>query len=89
MRFKASETFWKNFYRLSSAQKESARKAWSLFKQDPFDVRLRPHKIHQLSAALGKTVFAVEIEGDLRVVFYLDGDIVRTVDVGTHDIYKP
>jgi len=89
MRFKASETFWRKFYALSSSQKESTREAWKIFKLDPFDPRLRTHKINQLSAALKKTVFAAEIEPDLRVVFCLDGDLVRTVDIGTHDIYKP
>jgi hypothetical protein len=29
----------------------------------------------------------VEIEGDLRAVFYLDGDMVVTLDIGTHAIY--
>jgi len=89
MIFKGSETFWRNFYRLSSDQKASARKAWVIFKKDPFDPRLRTHKIHRLSAALGQTVFAIELEKDLRVVFYIDRDIVRTVDIGSHDVYKP
>jgi hypothetical protein len=33
-----------------------------------------------------RTVYAVEIEGDLRAVFYLDGDLVVSFNVGTHDI---
>ena len=45
-RYRATETFWENFYRLAPSQKESARQAWELFKQDPFNPRLRPHKIH-------------------------------------------
>jgi hypothetical protein len=88
MKFRASETFWKHFYDLSPAQKESARVAWKIFKANPFDAKLRAHKIHRLTAALGKTVYAVTLEADLRVLFYMDGDIVRTVDIGTHDIYK-
>lgn len=89
MKFRASETFWKHFYDLSPGQKESVRAAWKIFKSDPFDPRLRTHKIHRLSTALGRTVYAVAIEADLRVIFYLDGDMVRTVDIGTHDLYKP
>ncbi len=88
MKFRASETFWKHFYELSSDRKESVRRAWKTFQENPFDSRLRAHKIHRLSAALGQTVYAAEIEADLRVIFYLDGDIVRTVDIGSHDIYK-
>jgi len=88
MTFRASETFWKHFYDLSVAQKESVRRAWKIFQQNPFDSRLRSHKIHRLSAALGRTVYAAEIEADLRVIFYIEGEIVRTVDIGTHDLYK-
>lgn len=35
-----------------------------------------------------RTVHAVEIEGDLRVVFYLEGEVVMSFNIGTHDIYK-
>jgi len=44
-RFKPTENFWEAFYDLTSSQKESARRAWKIFKQNPFDARLRPHKI--------------------------------------------
>ena len=88
MKFRASETFWRNFYELPSRQKESARRAWKIFKENPFDPRLRTHKIHRLSSLLRRTVYAVDIEANLRVVFYLDGETVRTVDIGTHEIYQ-
>jgi mRNA-degrading endonuclease YafQ of YafQ-DinJ toxin-antitoxin module len=87
-RYRAVERFWTSFYRLSPAQKESARKVWLIFKEDPFDTRLRTHKIHRLSATYGRTIYAVEIEGDLRLLFYLDGETVVSLIVGTHDIYK-
>lgn len=87
-RFKATEQFWRAFYALSAEQKESARKSWQIFKADPFDPRLGTHKIHRLSARYRKTIYGVAIEGDLRSVFYLDGDLVITVDIGSHAIYK-
>jgi hypothetical protein len=87
-RYGASETFWENFYALSPSQKESARNAWKIFKLNPFDPRLRPHRINSLSAAYRRTIYAVEIEGDLRVAFYVEGNLVWTVDIGTHDIYR-
>ncbi|HEY0551837.1 MAG TPA: hypothetical protein VGF13_19700 [Verrucomicrobiae bacterium] len=86
--FRATETFWENFYALPPAQKESVRRAWQIFKQDPFHSRLRPHKIHKLSALYQKTIHAVDIEADLRVVFFIEGGTVWSVDIGTHDIYK-
>ena len=87
-RYQATEAFWASFYRLSEQQKESTRRAWQTFKRDPFDPRLRTHKIHRLSAHYGRTIYAVDIEADQRAVFYIDGDRVVTVDIGTHDIYK-
>ncbi|HEY5042420.1 MAG TPA: hypothetical protein VIK53_10495 [Verrucomicrobiae bacterium] len=87
-KFKPTERFWQSFYELSPNQKDSTRRAWQIFKENPFDPRLRIHKIHRLSARYGQTIYAVDIEGDLRAVFFIKGDCVVTVDIGTHDIYK-
>jgi hypothetical protein len=87
-RFQATEAFWENFYKLSPPHKEAARTAWEIFKSDPFDPRLRTHKIHRLSAIMRRTVYAVEIQGDLRAVFYVAGDTVVSFNIGTHAIYK-
>lgn len=59
-----------------------------IFKKDPFDPRLRTHRIHHLSATYGQTIYAVEIEADLRSTFYLDGETVVSLIIGTHDVYK-
>ena len=87
-RFRAAERFWASFYRLPSAQKESARQVWKIFKENPFDPRLRTHKIQRLSAHYGRIIYAVEIEADLRLLFYLDGETVVSLIIGTHDLYK-
>jgi mRNA-degrading endonuclease YafQ of YafQ-DinJ toxin-antitoxin module len=87
-KFKPTERFWESFYNLSSRQKDSTRQTWKIFKENPFDPRLRTHKIHRLSAHYGRTIYAVDIEGDLRAVFYIDRDCVVSVDIGTHGIYK-
>jgi hypothetical protein len=87
-RFRAARTFWRSLSKLPAARQEAARQAFGIFKQDPFDPRLRTHKIHRLSARFGKTIYAVDIEGDLRATFYLQADTVWSVDIGTHDIYK-
>lgn len=86
--YAATDTFWKAFYSLPSKQKESTRDAWTIFRQDPFDPRLRTHKIHRLSAIMGKTVHAVVIEGDLRAVFYTEGGTVITFNIGSHSVYR-
>ena len=87
-RFKPTQRFWESFYALSPSQKESTRRDWKIFQENPFDPRLRPHKIHKLSARFNKTIYAVEIEADLRAVFYVEGDVVVTVDIGLHDLYR-
>ena len=32
--------------------------------------------------------YAAEIEADLRVLFYIEGDVVMTVDIGSHALYR-
>lgn len=87
-RFRTAKSFRRALANLSGPQKKSAAAAFKIFTQDPFDPRLRPHKIRKLSAAYGKTIHSVWIEADLRVVLYIEGNIVWSVDVGTHTIYR-
>ena len=87
-RFVAQPKFWKNYRKLSASQQQSAMDAWHIFKLDPFDPRLGTHRINSLSAIFKRTVHAAVVEGDLRVVFYIERDTVVTVNIGSHDIYK-
>ena len=86
--FRAAEQFWKSFNALPDSQKESTRKVWQIFKADPFDPRLRTHKIHSLSSLYKRTIYSVTVESDLRAVFFIEGKTIFTVDIGTHDIYR-
>jgi len=86
--FRAVERFWICFYRLSSADKALAREAWQIFKEDPFDSHLGTHKIQSLSAYYGRTIYSVRIGEDLRSTFYVDGNTVVSLTIGTHKIYK-
>ncbi|MGF1677779.1 MAG: hypothetical protein ACFCUX_01145 [Candidatus Methylacidiphilales bacterium] len=87
-RFRAAKSFRKALAKLPPGQKRSAKAAFSIFKKNPFDPRLRTHKIHKLSAVYGKTIYAVCIEDDLRAIFYIDGDTIWSVDIGAHAIYR-
>ena len=87
-RFKTTPTFRKALRDLTASQKASARHAFGVFRNDPFDARLRTHKIHSLSARFRRNIYSVWVEADLRAVFYLDGDMVVSVDIGTHAIYR-
>jgi hypothetical protein len=55
-RYKPTPRFWKSFHALPASQKESTRRAWAIFKENPFDPRLRPHKIQRLSSEYGCTM---------------------------------
>ena len=87
-RFRAAKSFRRALAKLSPAERRMAQAAFQIFKQNPFDPRLRPHKIHKLSAIYGTTIYAVEIAGDLRAVFYVEGETIWSVDIGDHGIYR-
>jgi mRNA-degrading endonuclease YafQ of YafQ-DinJ toxin-antitoxin module len=87
-RFRATRAFWRSFGNLPGPQQQRARNAFSIFKNNPFDPRLRSHKIQKLSARYGRVIYAAEIEADLRVVFYIERNTVVTVDIGSHDLYR-
>jgi hypothetical protein len=86
--FKTTPQFRKALRKLSPEQKRAARTAFQIFKQDPFDPRLRSHRIHRLSAIAKRTVYAAVVAGDLRAAFYVEGDTVVSFSIGTHDIYR-
>ena len=87
-RSRSAKSFHRALAGLNPKQKQVAKAAFRIFKQNPFDPRLRTHKIHKLSATHGKTIYSVWIESDLRAVFYLDGSTVWSIDIGTHAIYR-
>ena len=35
-----------------------------------------------------RTIYSVSIESDLRAIFYLEGDVVVSLDIGDHAIYR-
>jgi hypothetical protein len=43
---------------------------------------------HELSAHYGRTIYAVDIAGDLRATFCVECETVWSVSIGTHDLYK-
>ncbi|WP_373479884.1 type II toxin-antitoxin system YafQ family toxin [Geminocystis sp.] len=58
------------------------RNKLEIFKNNPFDSRLKTHK---LSGKL-KDLWSFSIEYDQRVVFYfIDTDKIVFIDIGNHD----
>jgi mRNA-degrading endonuclease YafQ of YafQ-DinJ toxin-antitoxin module len=87
-RYRVAKPFHRALAKLQPDQYRAAVKAYKIFKQNPFDPRLRTHKIHRLSAQYGKTIYSVAIEADLRAVFYIENNTVWSVAIGTHAIYR-
>ena len=87
-RFRVAKPFHRDLAKLPPDQYRAAVKAYKIFKQNPFDPRLRTHKVHRLSAQYGKTIYSVSIEADLRAVFYIESNTVWSVAIGTHAIYR-
>ena len=86
--FKKTLQFRRAFSALSPAEKTLAEKAFKVFKANPFDPSLKPHKINRLSSLHKRTVHSISIAADLRVVFIIKENIVFSLDIGSHDIYK-
>lgn len=77
---------FKRAYRKQIGPSEKLKKRFDellpIFINDPFDPRLRTHK---LSGQL-EGLFSFRVDYDLRVVFYFEGgDKAVFIDIGTHD----
>jgi len=80
-----SPAFERNFRKRFKGKVAAQEKFWQrveLFIENPFDARLRTHK---LSGNL-KDLWSFSVEYDIRVVFYfITEKKVVFVDIGTHD----
>jgi len=80
-----SPHFLKSFQKLPRSIQAQAKKKDEWFRQNPFDPRLRTHKLKGELAG----VWAYSINREYRALFrFLNGDEVLYYDIGTHDIYK-
>ncbi len=77
---------FKRAYRKRIAPSEKLKKRFNellpIFITDPFDARLRTHK---LSGKL-EGLFSFRVDYDIRIVFYFESeDKAVFLDIGTHD----
>lgn len=76
--------FERQFKKLPQEIKEAAREKEKIFRKDPFDSRLKTHKLH---GAL-KDFYAFSIAYSYRIIFDIaDHDTARFYMIGDHDIY--
>lgn len=78
-------TFEKTYRKSERATKELAKKQEQIFRANPFDKRLKTHK---LQGRL-KEFWSFSVTHSVRIVFeFVDSDIVVFHDIGNHDIYN-
>jgi len=85
MEIEYSPRFQRAFKKLPRAVKEKALVCEKIFRKNPFDPKLKTHKLHGDM----KEYWAFSISFGYRIGFtFLSGKLVRFHDIGTHDIYK-
>lgn len=85
MKIVYSPRFARRYKKLPLEVKDKAEKQESIFRKDPFDKRLKTHK---LSGNLSD-FWSFSVDYDYRIIFeFGDGSIVYFHTVGTHDIYE-
>jgi mRNA-degrading endonuclease YafQ of YafQ-DinJ toxin-antitoxin module len=77
--------FFKSFAKLPPSIQVLAKARDRMFRADPFDPRLRTHKLKgELAGA-----WSYSVNYSYRVLFrFLTDDEVLYYDIGTHDVYR-
>ena len=85
MKIYYSSKFYKEYKKLPKEIKIQAEKQEKIFRQDPFNPKL---KTHHLTGKL-KKYWSFSINYQYRIIFeFAKEDVVWFHSIGTHDIYK-
>lgn len=84
MEIRYSPKFKRQYKRLSKEIKIRAEKREVMFLKNPFDLRLKTHKLH--GSQDGFMSFSVDYS--YRIIFKLYGGEAVFYEIGTHDIYE-
>ncbi|KYC41218.1 hypothetical protein WA1_03795 [Scytonema hofmannii PCC 7110] len=76
-------SFWETYSSLNDDAKNSARKAYRLWKQNPFHPSLHFKCINQ-----EESIWSVRITRSYRAIGILEGDTVTWFWIGKHDDYE-
>ena len=77
--------FARQYKKLPEEVQGAAEKKEKLFRKNPFDPRLKTHK---LTGTLSE-FWAFSVTHSYRIIFdFVDGDVVYFYQIGTHDIYS-
>lgn len=82
---KTTVNFERHYRGVPQKVKEKAKEKEKIFRINPFDHRLRTHKLHGKE----KNSWAFSIDYAYRIKFiFLNEEEVLFLDIGTHDVYK-
>lgn len=85
MEIRYSPKFGRQYKKLPQEIKARAEKREAIFRKNPFDSRLKTHKLH--GSQEGFMSFSVDYS--YRIIFeFADNNIIIFYEIGTHDIYE-
>lgn len=83
MKVKADPRFWEAYERLSDQEKRAAKKAFAIWKDDPFHPSLRFKCVQE-----NRKVWAVRVTRQLRALGEWEEDTFTWFWIGSHDDYE-
>lgn len=76
--------FKESYERLPSSIKKKAELIENVFRDNPFDPRIKTHKLHGKL----KNQWSFSINREYRILFEFDNKDVIFLDIGSHKLYK-
>ncbi len=85
MQIRYSPKFGRQYKKLTKEVRSRAKKKEVIFRTNPFDPRLKTHKLHGVQGDL----FSFSIDYSHRIIFeFITRGIIVFYEIGTHDIYE-
>ena len=85
MEIRYSPKFRRQYKRLSAEVKTRAEKREVIFRKNPFDRRLKAHKLHGPQ----ERFLSFSVDFSYRIIFeFVTAETVIFYEIGTHDIYE-
>ena len=77
--------FEREYKKIPKEIQELTEKKEKIFRKNPFDQKLKTHKLHGPLASF----WSFSVDYKFRVVFdFVDKDTIRFYSIGNHDIYE-
>ncbi|MCK5507016.1 MAG: hypothetical protein KAI50_00660 [Desulfobacterales bacterium] len=83
MKSQATPKFWKFYMRLSRNVQQQARKAYQVWKVNPYHPSLRFKRVDDK-----ESIYSARVSNDYRALGFLEGDMVLWYWIGNHDEYE-